>query len=307
MPTIAVVGVGAIGSATAASFQIMKNATPNDTKVLFCTRRPIQTPILVNTPTGPVHVEGENLTAPPCEPRPVDWLLISTKAYHVEGASTWFPSLLGPNTRIAVIQNGVEQAERFAPYLSAEQQKNLLPVMVDLPAEKREDGSVHQWKWGLFAVPDTPLGAEFKALFENSGANVQLSADWLTTAWKKLCINAAGAISALTGMPNSVIKLPGMEEVSYGIVQETIAAGNAAGAKIEPGYLEEVMVRLKTQPGDGLNSMATDRVAEKEMEVEARNGAVIRAGKRAGVPTPLNSMAVAVLLAMQSKYLGQAK
>ena len=177
--------------------------------------------------------------------------------------------------------------------------------MVDLPAEKQADGSVLQWKWALFAVPEGSLGSEFKVLFDGSGAEIQLSPDWTTTAWKKLCINAAGAISALTCLPNSVIKLPGMEDVSLGIVQETIAAGNAVGAKIEPGYVDEVMVRLKAQPGDGLNSLATDRIGEREMEVEARNGAVVRAGARGGVPTPLNEMIVAVLGAVQSKYLGQ--
>jgi 2-dehydropantoate 2-reductase len=306
MVTIAIIGVGAIGSSTAASFQIVKNnTTSKTTKLLFCTRRTIPTPLLVKTPSGPVSVEGENITFPPTEPPAVDWLLISTKAYHVAGAASWFPSLVGPQTRIAVLQNGVDQVERFAPYLTSEQQKNLLPVMVDVPAEKQADGSVLQWRWGLFAVPAGKLGSEFKALFDGSGADIQLSPDWTTTAWKKLCINAAGAISALTCLPNSVIKLPGIEEVSLGIVKETIAAGNAVGAKIEPGYVDEVMIRLRTQQGDGLNRIATDRVGEREMEFEARNGAVVRAGARSGVPTPLNSMVVAVLGAVQSKYLAQ--
>ena len=61
MSTIAIIGVGAIGSATAASFQIIKNkTTSNTTKLFFCTRRPISTPLLVTTPSGPVSVEGEN-------------------------------------------------------------------------------------------------------------------------------------------------------------------------------------------------------------------------------------------------------
>jgi 2-dehydropantoate 2-reductase len=305
MLTIAIIGVGAIGSTTAASFQIIKNMTSSDTnKLIFCTRRPIQTPLLITTPTGRVSVEGENLTSPPTDSSPVDWLLICTKAYHVVGTASWFSSLIGPQTRIAVLQNGVEHAERFGPYLSVEQQKNVLPVMVDVPAERRADGSVMQWRWGVFAVPAGPLGSEFKALFDGSGAEMQLSPDWTTTIWKKLCINAPGAISAMTSLPNSVIKLPGIEDVSLGIVQEVIAVGNAVGAKIEPEFVDEVMVRQRTQPGDGMNSLASDRIAEREMEVDARNGAVVRAGARVGVPTPLNSMAVAVLGAVQSKYLG---
>jgi 2-dehydropantoate 2-reductase len=308
MSTIAIIGVGAIGSTTAASLQIIKNKTSSTApKLIFCTRRPIPTPLLITTPSGPVSVEGETLTFPPTDSSPVDWLFICTKVYHVVGTASWFLSLIGPQTRIAVLQNGVEHAERFAPYLSIEQQKNLLPVMVDVPAERRTDGSVMQWRWGIFAVPMGPLGSEFKALFDGSGADIQLSPDWITTIWKKLCINAPGAISAMTSLPNSVIELPGIEDVSLGVVQEAIAVGKAVGAKIEPGFVDEVMVRQRTQPGDGMNSLASDRVAEREMEVDARNGAIVRVGARFGVPTPLNSMVVAVLGAVQNSYLGLAR
>jgi 2-dehydropantoate 2-reductase len=308
MSTIAIIGVGAIGSATASSFQLAKNQsgviTPDT--LFLCTRRPLTSvPLSVTTPSGLVHVEGTNLTAPPANPLSVDWLIISTKAYHAVSTAEWFPALVGPRTRIAVLQNGVEHRERFAAYLSEEQQANVLPVMIDCPAERQPDGTVLQRAWAKMVVPSGELGAEFASLFVGSNAHVTLSDDWTTEAWKKLCINAAGALSALTLLPNSVIALPGMKDVALGIVQETIAAGNASGARIEDSYADVVLQGLQNSPAAGVNSLLADRLAGREMEIEGRNGAVVRGGQRGGIGTPLNSMIVAVLAAQQSVYLSK--
>jgi 2-dehydropantoate 2-reductase len=306
MPTIAIIGVGAIGSATASSFQLAKSnssvGAPNT--LLLCTRRPlIPAPLSVTTPGGLVCVEGTNLVTPPANPLSVDWLIISTKTYHAATTAEWFPALVGPQTRIAVLQNGVEHRERFAKYLSADQHANLLPVMIDCPAEKQPDGTVLQRAWAKMVVSSGALGTEFASLFAGSNAQVMLSNDWTTEAWKKLCINAAGALSALTLLPNSVISLPGMKDVALGIVRETIAAGNSAGAKIEDDYADAVLQGLEKAPADGVNSLLADRLAEREMEIEGRNGAVVRSGQRGGIATPLNGMIVAVLTAHQSAYL----
>jgi 2-dehydropantoate 2-reductase len=309
MATIAIVGVGAIGSATASSLQIAtnnSNSTPSNI-ILLCTRRPpTLTPLSVKTPNGLVQVEATNIITKPTTTLAVDWLVISTKAYHATSTAEWFPSLVGPQTRIAVLQNGVEHKDRFSPYLSTEQQTNLLPVMIDCPVEKQSDGTVLQRAWAKMVVPSGALGSEFKSLFKGSNAQVTLSDDWISEAWKKLCINAAGALSALTLLPNIVITLPGMEDIATGIVRETIAAGRIAGAQIEDSYTDVVLKGLRDAPPDGVNSLLADRLAENEMEIQARNGAVVRSGQRGGIATPLNGMIVAVLTAQQSTYLKSA-
>jgi 2-dehydropantoate 2-reductase len=306
MAILAVVGVGAIGSATASAFQLANNnrSTGTANTILLCTRRPLnQAPLSVTTPGGIVKVDGTNLTAPPPNPLFVDWLVISTKAYHAPSTAEWFSALVGPETRIAVLQNGVEHKARFAPYLSAEKQANLLPVMIDCPAEKMPDGTVMQRAWATMAVPSGPLGTEFASLFEGTNAQVTVSDDWTTAAWKKLCHNAAGALSALTLLPNRVISLPGMEDIAYGIVQETIAVGNVSGARIEEGFAQVALTALKNAPAEGVNSLLADRLAGREMEIDARNGAVVRNGQKEGIATPLNGMVVAVLSAQQTTYL----
>lgn len=289
MARIAVVGVGAIGSVTAAALE-----RAGKHELVLCTRRPMNA-LRVETPAGEVVVGGANLTEP-SRATPVDWVMVCTKAYDAEPTSGWFAGLCGPEMKVAVLQNGVEHRERFSRWIAAER---LLPVIIDCPAEKREDGSVLQRAWARMVVEESALGQEFAKLFEGSGAVTELTADFTTAAWKKLCLNSQGALSAMTKLPNRVLAVPGMEEVALGIVRECVAVARAAGATIEDGFAEKVIAGAKAAAPEGVNSMLADRLAGRPMEVDARNGAIVRFGERVGVATPLNAMAVAVLRAMQ--------
>ena len=81
----------------------------------------------VQTPSGTLGCQLLVVTDP-MQVTPAEWVLIATKAYDVEGASRWLAGLCRSDTLVAVLQNGVEHVERFAPYVPIGQ---LLPVMVD--------------------------------------------------------------------------------------------------------------------------------------------------------------------------------
>jgi 2-dehydropantoate 2-reductase len=70
-----------------------------------------------------------------------DWILVATKAYDSESAAKWFTDLLGEDTRVAILQNGVDHVERFSEYLPAER---ILPVVVDCPTERVEPERIRQ-------------------------------------------------------------------------------------------------------------------------------------------------------------------
>lgn len=288
MAKIAVVGIGAIGSVTAAALE-----RAGKHELVLCTRSPMKE-LRVETPGGEVIVRGTNLTRT-SDATPVNWVMVCTKAYDAESTAAWFTGLSGPETKIAVVQNGVEHRERFSRWVAAER---LLPVIIDCPAERREDGSVLQRAWAKMAVEDSSLGREFTELFRDSGAVTELT-DFTTAAWKKLSVNSQGALSAMTKLPNRVLRAPGMEAVALGMVKECVAVGRAAGATIEDGFAERVIENAKVSAPDGVNSMLADRLAGRKMEIDARNGAIVRFGERLGVATPLNAMAVAVLRAME--------
>src|SRR5688572_5489338 len=117
---IALVGPGAIGATVACWL-----AQSGDRDVTVCARTPFER-LVIETPEGTIGAAPLVLTDP-ADALPVDWVLVCTKTYDAPATALWLERLVGPGTRIAVLQNGVEHVARFSPYVPAER---LLPVMV---------------------------------------------------------------------------------------------------------------------------------------------------------------------------------
>ncbi len=290
MAKIAIVGVGAIGGVLAGLLE-----TAQAHEITLCTRR-LLAALTIETPDGPVSVRFHNATDASLT-EPVDWILCATKTYDATTAAKWFPALSGPETKLAVIQNGVEHRENFAGLFAADR---ILPVVIDVPAERRSDGDILQRAGALIRVEDSALGVDFAALFANTKAKLDLTDDFLTAAWAKLCINAAGVISALTLKPAGILRDEALGEVALGIVAECVAVGRAEGAKLDDATGERVLAGARAGSPDSINSLLADRLANRHTEIDARNGVIVRRGERHGIATPLNRMAVALFKGMAS-------
>jgi 2-dehydropantoate 2-reductase len=282
MLKIAVVGVGAIGGVLAG---LLHKAGKHD--ITLCTRRPMEG-LMVETPDGLVKVAAKNLTDA-AQAGPVDWVLVATKTYDAESTAQWFEGLCSAGARVAVVQNGVEHRERFAAYLPPER---IVPVIIDCAAERRADGRIVQRGAAKMKVEN---GADFAELFAGTKAEVELTDDFVTAAWQKLCINSAGALSALTMKPAGVFRDEAIGRVALDIIAECVVVGRAEGARLDDATGERVLAGYRAGAPDSINSLLADRMAGRPMEIDARNGVIVRRGERHGMATPANRMAVALL------------
>jgi 2-dehydropantoate 2-reductase len=288
MARIAIVGVGAIGSAVAALLE-----KTGRHEVLLCVRRPLPQ-LIVEYGADRREVRGRRLLAP-AEAPAVDWVLVATKTYDVAGAAAWLPALRAAGAPVAVLQNGVEHRERFAPYVPRDK---IVPVVVDVPTERTGPGLVLQRRVMKLRAPDSAAGREFVGLFAGTDVQGETPADFETALWRKLCLNSAGILPALTLKPAGVFRGAAIGAVAAGIVRECVAVARAEGADIEPGFAEEIVQYYRASSPDSVNSLHADRLAGRPMELDARNGVIVRLGQKHGIPTPLNAMAMALLEAM---------
>ena len=241
MARIAVVGVGAIGGVTAALLQ-----QAGGHELFLCTRRPMAG-LSVETPDGTVEVGGVFMTDPAKVPA-VDWVLVATKAYEVIGTAKWLEPLCASGAPVAVLQNGVEHRERFAPYVAWEK---ILPVMVDCPAERQSAERVRQRGVMHLKVPDCALGRDFVGLFAGSPADASVVPDFLSVIWRKLCFNSAGVLSALVMKPAGVVRDETMGEVALNLIRECAAVARAEGAHLEEDVAETILKAQRAAPADG--------------------------------------------------------
>ena len=291
MTKVAVIGPGAIGGTLAAW---LAEVPGND--VTLCARTPFER-LVVEVPGGRTLEAMPRVLTEPSAGTPVDWVMTVTKTYDTEGAARWFEKLVGPATALAVVQNGVEHMDRFVGRLPPER---ILPVIVDIPAERSAPGRIRQRRDGTVTAPRGDLGTSFAALFAGTPLTLSLTDDFRSAAWRKLALNSAGVVNALTRKPAGVVRNEKVAALVRAIAAETVAVGNAVGARLPADLPDEVVARFLASAPDSVNSLLADHLADRPMELDARNGVVVRLGAQHGVPTPLNAMAVAILEGQQA-------
>jgi 2-dehydropantoate 2-reductase len=287
---IAIVGPGAIGGTVAAWL-----ARVPDLEVTLCARTPFET-LLLEAPDAVLEARLPVLTDPAQAER-ADWVLVCAKAYDAPGAALWLQRLAGHGTRVAILQNGVEHVASFAPYVARER---LLPAVVNIPAERRAPGRILQRGNGAIIVPAGRDGEAFVRLFAHCPIAVSTTGDFLTAAWEKLTLNCTGAVNALVLKPNGIVHEPRIAALMRALMEECIAVGRAEGARLSDDLPERVLEGCRNGPRESVNSMHADRAAGRPMEVDARNGIIVRMGEKHGIPTPLNALMVTLLEAARA-------
>ncbi len=288
--TIAVIGLGSIGGIITG---LLRAADRHD--VTACVRRPIDR-LTVERAEGAIEVPLRALTDAD-QASPVDWVLLCTKAPDTPSSAPWLERLCSPQTRVAVLQNGIGHAERLAPLVG---KASVVPTIVYYNGERLAADRVRFRRAGEyeFAVADDAGGQAFERLLEDTAMRVLRSADFTTLAWRKLLINAvANPVTALTLQRQAVFRREDIHALCLAILEEAATVGRADGAQLAPDEPAQIMRTLLTYPQDAGTSMYFDRLAGRPFEADALTGAIVAAGARHGVATPFNSLLLTLLRA----------
>jgi 2-dehydropantoate 2-reductase len=238
---------------------------------------------------------------------PCDLVIIATKAFDVEAAARSALPLLGPNTNVQTIQNGLGSAERVAPIVGAD--RLAVGVVGGFGASLRAPGHVHHngmemVRFGAHAgLPRAALEAS-AAVWESAGFKVALFDDLRRMVWEKLIMNVTFSASCcLTGMTiGEVMRNPDAWHVARGCAEEAITVARAAGISLEVGDPIEHIRHLGGRIADARPSMLLDHMARRRSEIDVINGSIPREGAKVGVPTPVNDTVVALVKAREAGF-----
>ena len=281
--SIAIIGLGSIGGVVAG---LLRATDRYD--IVACVRRRIEK-LTVEHADGAVEVPITALTDP-AQAKPVDWVLLCTKAQDTATSAAWLKRLCGERTRVATLQNGIGHADRLRPLAG---QATVVPTIVYYNGERLAPDRVRYRRTGEhdFAVADNADGRTFAGLFDGTSLVTFVSGDFKTLAWRKLLLNAvANPVSALTIQRNHVFRRDDVQALCRALLDEAIAVARADGAHLAADEAEQVMGRLLGVPDDAGSSMYFDRIAGRPLEIDAITGAVVEAGERHNIATPLNRM-----------------
>ena len=288
--SVAVIGLGSIGGVIAGLLAALERY-----ELVACVRRPLER-LVVERPDGAIETPIRALTDP-AQATPVDWVLVCTKTQDTQSSAPWLQRLCGPHTRVAALQNGIGHTERLAPFVG---QARVVPTIVYYNGERLAPDRVRYRRAGEhdFAVTDDADGRAFAALLDGTAMRILQSPDFKTLAWRKLLLNAmANPITALTLQRQAVFRRDDVKALCLAILEEAVAVGRADGARLAPDETERTLATLLTYPPDAGTSMYFDRLAGRPFEADALTGAIVAAGERHGVATPLNGLLLTLLRA----------
>ena len=238
---------------------------------------------------------------------PCDLVVIATKAFDVAAAARSSVTLLGPDTVVQTIQNGLGSPEVAAPILGKD--RLAVGVVGGFGASMRAPGHAHHngmemIRFGAFAgLPTLSLRASAR-IWESAGFTVSLFDDVTRMVWEKLIMNVAfSGTSCATGLTiGEVMADPNAWSVAQGCAREAIAVAGAANVRLDVGDPIEHIRKLGGKIPNARPSMLLDYNAGRRGEVDAINGSIPRLGKRYGIPTPVNETVVAIIKARESAF-----
>jgi 2-dehydropantoate 2-reductase len=257
--------------------------------------------LAIESAHGDLHLPHPNVTDDPAQVGPVDVVLFTVKLWDTEKAAEQARPLLGPNTRVITLQNGVDSYERVAPIVGPERAipgVTYVVTVIERPGVIKQTSTFQSIICGTIdSRPDAPLAA-FVAAAKGAGINITQSDNIQRDRWHKfIFLSATSGATAVTRMTmGPILADPDTRALFRNLMRETLSVGKAAGVQLDEAYLDDRMAFSdKNVPPSMKASMANDLDRGNRLELDWLAGQVCRLGKKFGVPTPVNDTVYAAL------------
>src|SRR5215510_5227637 len=252
------------------------------------------------SPRGDIHLVPTQATDNPAEIGKVDVVLFCVKLWDVESAGAHIKPLVGADTAVIPLQNGIDAHERLIPILGA---NAVMGGVAQISASITAPGTITQVStfmrmvFGELDGKRSRRGEDFLALCQRAGFEAVLSDNILTDLWMKFILLASNAgMMSLARQPIGALREdPDMQPIFRAAYEEVIAVGRAKGVTIPADALDRISDATAHFPPHMKASMALDLDRGNRLEVPWLSGKVAELGRQYGIPTPTHAMLYAML------------
>ena len=259
---------------------------------------------------GDVVIDPIEATDDPAELGATDAVVVATKTWQLEDAAASMPSLVGADTTVLPVLNGVEAADVLAERLGRERIVGGLCGMISYVAGPGEIHHVGAEPWVTLGELDGSVTKRVEAIAEAlgrcRGLRAEIAEDIRVALWEKfMFITATGGVGAVTRAPMGVFRaVPETRAMLEDAMREVVSVARARGVALDPETVRRRMAFIDGLEPHGTASMQRDIMDGKRSELEAWNGAVVRLGREAGVDTPVHRAIYASLLPQERRAQG---
>lgn len=258
----------------------------------------------IESPLGDLTLEDVRATDDPATVGEVDAVVLGVKAWQVPEVAPAIRPLVGRETCVVPLQNGVEAADQLAAVLGPEP---VVGAVCKIICRVVEPGHVRHFG----ARPAIALGEldgrasarleRLRRALERARVAAETPPDIRVAMWEKfLFITAVSGIGAVTRSPLGVTRaIAETRAVLEEAMREVVAVAAARGVALAPQTVARTMAAVDRLPADATASMQRDLMEGRPSELESQNGAVVRLAHELGVATPIHRFLYASLLPME--------
>ena len=240
------------------------------------------------------------------EVREVDLVIVGVKAWQVPEAARAIKPLIGVNTTVLPLQNGVEAVPQLVAELGAGSVIGGLCRIVSFvvePGHIRHAGFTPSLIIGELDDGRTNRIVSIYELFRRAELEITIAADIQVALWTKfLFITSFSGVGAVANAPAGVVRSdPKWRAQMMAAMKEIYELAHARGIKMPPDSVDNVMAAVDGLPEDATSSMQRDIATGKPSELDAQNGAVVRMAREAGVDVPTHTLIYQTLRPLEEK------
>lgn len=238
---------------------------------------------------------------------PADLVIVLVKSFDTRAAIAAAAPIIGPQTVVLSLQNGLGHEDVLAAAVGRER---VLAGKTYVGGVMLEPGRIiagTQGKQTFIGELDGSVSERVRAIaaeFERAGLATSVSDNIVGTMWDKLLVNVAtGALSGITGLPyGELYAVPELRDCALAAVAEAMAVAKAAGVRLSfDAPVQAWDKAAEGLPADFKASMLTSLEKGSATEIDFVNGAVVSAGLRHGVATPVNRTLVAAIKGIEHR------
>lgn len=255
----------------------------------------------VESDQGDFWLKSVQAAENPQEVGRVDAILLGVKAWQVSEAAQAMKPMVGPDTFVIPLQNGVEAPTQLAGVLGARHVIGGLCWITSFipgPGRIRQAGIEPYIAFGELHDQASQRCQDLLTLFHGAGVKAEIPADIRAAMWEKFTfISAISGVASVTRAPAGVIRsLPETRQLLIHAVEEIATVAEAKGINLSQDVLSKTLAFIDNLPEDAQPSMQRDIISGRPSELAYQNGAVVRLARELDMPVPVNEYLYASLL-----------
>jgi 2-dehydropantoate 2-reductase len=224
-----------------------------------------------------------------------DLVILGVKAWQVPEAARAIKPIVGPNTIVLPLQNGVEAVSQLVDELGSANVIGGLCRIVSFvvgPGHIRHAGFTPSIIVGELDNLRTDRIIRIEELFTRAGLEITIAQDIQVALWTKfLFIASFSGVGAMANAPAGVIRSdPKWRTQIINAMEEIYTLAHARGINLPPDSIDTVMRAVDALPEDATSSMQRDIAAGKPSELDSQNGAVVRMAHETGIEVPTHTL-----------------